>query len=264
MISPAETWNLDTTLLAKTVHVHDRLDSTNTHALSLATDPANHGLAIVAREQSAGRGQYGRSWQAPAGSSVLLTLLVFPPPHLCRPVMLTAWAAVSVCESVRTITGRTPRIKWPNDVLVSNQKICGILIEQRATSSGQVAAAVGIGLNVRQPRDWFDAAGLPDATSLSCLGAEVDAESTTRRLLCTLDDEYSTLADPGSLEARWASYLALTNCNVVAEFHDGHALHGELLEAGFDGILLRVDGEARILVPETIKHLTMGQAAGLP
>ena len=161
---PQQVWNLNTAHLGKQVLVYDTLDSTNTLALALAEDPANDGMAILAREQTAGRGQHGRTWQAPPGRSVLLTVLVFPPPAACRPVLLTAWAAVAVCETVQRITGRTPRIKWPNDVLVSERKLCGILIEQRATSTGQAATAVGIGLNVSQPGEWFDQVGLKEAT----------------------------------------------------------------------------------------------------
>ena len=83
---------------------------------------------------------------------MLLSALLFPPAELRRPVLLTAWAAVAVCETIRHITGQMARIKWPNDVLVQGKKICGILIEQ---GKGTVA---GIGLNVNQSAEMFAAA----------------------------------------------------------------------------------------------------------
>ena len=92
-------------------------------------DRDSAGLALLANEQLAGRGQFGRSWQAPAGSSVLVSVVLFPPQPLCRPALLTAWAAVSVCNLIEEITGLKARIKWPNDVLVHGKKVCGILIE---------------------------------------------------------------------------------------------------------------------------------------
>src|SRR5260370_6076431 len=101
--------------------VFDSVESTNTIALGLADDPANHGTVILAREQTAGRGQYGRSWLAPADSSVLMSVLLFPPPALRRPVLLTAWAAVSVCDLCRQLTGLPVRIKWPNDVMIQDR-----------------------------------------------------------------------------------------------------------------------------------------------
>src|SRR5438046_7649419 len=140
-MEPIERWQLDTCRLGRQVLIFDEVDSTNSRAAALAADPANDGLVILAWAQSAGRGQHGRSWQCPAGDGVLLSVLLFPPPPLRRPALLTAWAAVSVCETVREAAGLQARIKWPNDVLVQGRKVCGILIEQ---GRGTVA---GIGLN---------------------------------------------------------------------------------------------------------------------
>ena len=86
-----------------------------------------------------------------------MSLILFPPPSLARPALLTAWAAVSVCELVGKLTGLSMRMKWPNDVLTQSKKICGILIEQRRGQSVNDAPAtvVGIGLNVCQPASHF-------------------------------------------------------------------------------------------------------------
>src|SRR5882672_4818005 len=90
-----------------------------------------------------------------------MSLLLFPPPDLRRPAILTAWAAVSVCETIRRATDLDATIKWPNDVLIQGRKVCGILIEQ---GRGTV---VGIGLNVHQTAESFAAAGLTEAGSLA-------------------------------------------------------------------------------------------------
>ena len=74
---------------------------------------------------------------------VLMSVLLYPPPALRRPAFLTAWAAVSVCEAVRTSTGLDAKIKWPNDVFVRGRKVCGILIEQgRGTSSASASMSI--------------------------------------------------------------------------------------------------------------------------
>src|SRR5436189_3289930 len=91
--------------IGRRVLVYDCVESTNSLALAVAGDPASDGLVLVAREQTAGRGQHGRTWLSPAGSSVLLSAVLFPPPPLRRPAILTAWAAVSVCETIRETTG---------------------------------------------------------------------------------------------------------------------------------------------------------------
>src|SRR5205823_1744339 len=101
-----------------------------------------------------------------------------------RAPVLTAWAAVAVCATVRLVTGRQARIKWPNDVLIHGRKTCGILIER---SRGTV---VGIGLNVRQSGADFEAAGLPEATSLAQFTSEApDTYAVARLLLEQLDAE---------------------------------------------------------------------------
>src|ERR1700733_8142423 len=127
MTQPRDIWNLDTRRLGRRTLVFPQLDSTNNYAASLANDPANDGVAILADEQTAGRGQHGRTWTAAPKARVLLSLLLFPPPELRRPAILTAWAAVSVCETVRRVVGLQATIKWPNDVLLLGRKVCGIL-----------------------------------------------------------------------------------------------------------------------------------------
>src|SRR5260370_14222896 len=151
---------METTAIGRKVLVYDCVESTNTFAAALANSPDSQQLSILAGEQTAGRGQHGRTWTATPGSSVLLSLLLFPPDFLRRPAILTAWAAVSVCRTIQELTGVEATIKWPNDVLLLGKKVCGMLIEQ---SRGTV---VGIGLNVRQTHQDFAAAGLV-ATSLN-------------------------------------------------------------------------------------------------
>jgi BirA family transcriptional regulator, biotin operon repressor / biotin---[acetyl-CoA-carboxylase] ligase len=251
-MTPAEEWSLEGRHVGRRVLVYERVDSTNTLALALAQDTAEDGLVLVAREQTAGRGQYGRTWLSPAGSSVLLSALVFPPPPLQRPAILTAWAAVSVCEAIREAAGLQATIKWPNDVLLDGRKVCGILIEQRGVT------VAGIGVNVNQSAEMFDAARLPEATSLAAAaGRPFDCEEVTRLLIRRLDTEYRLLLDGevGLLEACWRERLGLLDRTVTAECHDGDVC-GRLLELSFTGVVLESPGGTmRQLAPETIRQL---------
>ncbi len=194
----------DTLHLGRRVLFFPTLESTNTHALFLANDPGNDGLVVLAGEQTAGRGQQGRTWSAPAGSSVLLSVLLFPPPALRQPALLTAWAAVSVCRLIRQVIGREATIKWPNDVLIQGRKVCGILIEQRSTGLDQLAAVTGIGLNVSQPASWFPGSGLTEGTSLAVFARQPpDCRQVFQKLMRCLDEEYQRLlqGDLATLEA---------------------------------------------------------------
>jgi BirA family biotin operon repressor/biotin-[acetyl-CoA-carboxylase] ligase len=249
--APREEWSLPTRRLGRRVLVYDRVHSTNDLAAMLTADPSHDGMAVFAGEQTAGRGQHGRTWQAAPRSSVLLSLALSPPAPLCRPAILAAWAAVAVCATVYRTVARQARIKWPNDVLVSGKKVCGILIEQ---GKGVVA---GIGLNVQQTAADFAAAGLPDATSLSQLTEErLDTDAVARLLLEELDTGYDALlqGDLGTLEATWKWHVGLLGKETLAECSDGWH-RGRLVEMGFNGVELRgPDGEL-LLPPEKVLHL---------
>src|SRR6478672_1752431 len=124
-----------------------RTDSTNERARALALAGAPHGTLVTASEQSAGRGRQGRRWEAPAGSSVLMSLVVRWPDTERAPSLLPLIAAVAVCDAV----GPPALIKWPNDIVVPDpgdgplHKLAGILVESRPQ---QCWAVVGVGVNV--------------------------------------------------------------------------------------------------------------------
>ena len=248
---PRETWHLATAHLGRRVHVFDRLDSTNTAAAELAaTEP--DGVAVVADFQTAGRGQYGRVWQARPGSSLLLSVALRPPPEFCRPVILTAMAAVAVGDAVLKLTGVQARIKWPNDLLVRGQKVCGILIENTT------ATVIGIGLNLTQTAAEFADAGLPDATSLALVaGQAIDVPTATHAVIRQLDAEYERLlsGQRAAVEADWKWRVGFLGRQVCVELTDGTMLAGRLHEMSFDALELHAKGSVRAIVPETVRHI---------
>ena len=257
---PNAIWSLDTKHLGQRTKIYDCLDSTNTLALSFSHDPTQHGLVVLARTQTAGRGQYGRIWQAAPNSSVLMSVLLFPPPTLHRPVLLTAWAAVSVCDCISTLADLETAIKWPNDVLIDGKKICGILIEQRTTGNADhpLATVVGVGFNVTQTAAMFDQAGLPLAASLGSLSGKCfTCEDVARALIGQFDEEYRRLVDNdfASLEARWKRRLGLVGQTVVVEGTSQHH-HGRLLDVTLAGLDLDVGADTPLrLLPESVRHL---------
>jgi BirA family biotin operon repressor/biotin-[acetyl-CoA-carboxylase] ligase len=258
-LPPYDVRHHDTQWIGRQVWAFGRVDSTNTLALALAGDYDKDGLVLLADEQSGGRGQYGRTWTAPAGSSVLLSVLLFPPAHLRRPAMLTAWAAVSVCQTIAQVAGLDARIKWPNDVLVDDRKVCGILMEQRQTGSGEkpLATVAGIGLNVQQSADFFVQADLPLAASLASLtGKEFETGRVATRLIQELDVWYGKLVegDTETLQRLWKQRLGLVGRRVLVETFD-KKLEGRLLEVTWDGVVLQ-DGQGTIrMAPELVRHI---------
>lgn len=257
---PDSTWRFETMHLGRRVCVYRQLDSTNSLALSLAENPAHDGLVLLAQSQTSGRGQYGRVWQAPPRSSVLLSVLLFPPPDLRRPALMTAWAAVSVCETIFESVEIPASIKWPNDVLVDGKKICGILIEQRTTGDAAfpLATVAGIGLNVAQTAAMFAEAGLPLAGSLASVGGKaLRSDDVARTLIRRLDKNYCLLQNNGvgAVESAWQDRLGLLGKDVIAEeVNQAHV--GRLVELAFSGLAVETTEGRRVrLMPESVRQL---------
>jgi BirA family transcriptional regulator, biotin operon repressor / biotin---[acetyl-CoA-carboxylase] ligase len=120
--------------------------STMDVARSAAREGAPHGLVVVADEQTAGRGRFGRRWVAPAGANLTFTILVRP--DRGRLERLSVIAALAVADGVCEAAGVDARFKWPNDLQVDGKKLAGILVESELTGERPAFALVGIGLNV--------------------------------------------------------------------------------------------------------------------
>ena len=256
MISPREEWHFETDRIGRRVLVFDEVESTNTLAASLANrerDPGLDGLIVVAEHQTAGRGRFGRVWQARPGCSLLMSVVLTPPLDLRRASILTASAAVAIAEAIRDLTGLQARIKWPNDLLIRGKKVCGILIEQSR------AVVIGIGLNLNQTAAEFEAAGLPDAASLAILsGNEIALRDATGAAVRHLDAEYSRLlgGERIAVEADWKWRTGLLGRQVIVELIDGATLTGRMMEMSFAGLELAI-GEGRLqrIVPESVAHV---------
>jgi BirA family biotin operon repressor/biotin-[acetyl-CoA-carboxylase] ligase len=130
-------------------HIHlDVVDSTNALAKEKAASGAVHGTTFTAAEQTAGRGRQGRSWVAPAGSALLMSVILRPaaPHHRFAPLA----AALAVAETCEALTEVDAAIKWPNDVWIDGRKVSGILVEARADQDPERSwVVIGIGLNTR-------------------------------------------------------------------------------------------------------------------
>ncbi len=258
MFTPRETWHFDTERIGRRVLVFDRVDSTNTLGASFASDEEASGLVLIADEQSSGRGQYGRAWHSRPDSSLLMSVVLRPPPELQRPVILTAWAAVSVAEAILELTSLQARIKWPNDLFIRGKKVCGILIEQSGTG-GAITTVAGIGLNLTQTAAEFAEANLPEATSLGIVsGGLIDARTAAGVVIRKLDHEYGRLlsGERVAVEADWKWRIGLLGRQVVIEYPGGTVTTGRLRDMAFDGLEIEnTDGFVHVVAPESVAHI---------
>lgn len=147
----------------------DEIDSTNSLLKRLALDGAADGTVAVANYQSSGRGRMSRSFQSPKDKGIYLSILLRPtlPPEQLMNV--TALAAVAMCDAIENTCGARPQIKWTNDLVMNDRKLCGILTEMALEGeTGMVQSLViGVGINVHHTADDFTPDVAQMASSLS-------------------------------------------------------------------------------------------------
>jgi BirA family transcriptional regulator, biotin operon repressor / biotin---[acetyl-CoA-carboxylase] ligase len=166
-------------------HVYRYAESTDSTQRMLAEDAAE-GAVAVAEVQTEGRGRLGRVWEAPAGTSVLVSVLLRPAVEAPRLPELSLVAGGAVAEAIAGVTGIDPAIKFPNDVLVGGKKVAGILAE---SSEGRVV--LGIGVNVNQTAEELPRDAQTEPTSLRIeVGDRVDRADLLAAILLRLERSY--------------------------------------------------------------------------
>jgi BirA family biotin operon repressor/biotin-[acetyl-CoA-carboxylase] ligase len=151
----------------------------------LANDDGE-GAVAVAEEQTEGRGRLGRSWEAPEGTSVLVSVLLRPAVQAARLPELSLVAGGAVAEAIAEVTGIEPTIKFPNDVLIAGRKVAGILAE---SSEGRVV--LGIGVNANQTKEQLPVDAQTEPTSLRLeLGEPVNRVHLLAAILLQLERAY--------------------------------------------------------------------------
>src|ERR1043165_186733 len=176
----------------------ESLPSTNTELSRLASEGAEEGVSIVADEQTAGRGRLQRAWSSPKGAGLYFSILLRPKIATNYWPLITMMAAVAVYDALGEACRLQADIKWPNDILSGERKICGILAEAIETPAGR-AVIVGIGINLT-PSAFPAAMSVVEAT-----GAQPDREAILATLLRALSSWYSLLVEPEKIVAAWSS-----------------------------------------------------------
>ena len=239
----------------KTVHFARETDSTNLWIKRLAKEGAPEGTLALAEFQFAGRGRLGRSWEVPEGTSVMMSILLRPKFEPQYAPTLTLVMGMAVAKAVKNL-GFDVSIKWPNDVVVSHKKICGILTEMGVRDGKIDYAVIGVGINVNIkefPEEMAD-----KATSLYLeSGKEFDRSQIPGLVMEAFEKYYEKFAatcDLSGLKEEYESILANYNQPVrvlAKEPYEGVARGitdgGELLVEKTDGTIVAVSaGEVSV------------------
>jgi BirA family biotin operon repressor/biotin-[acetyl-CoA-carboxylase] ligase len=232
---------------------YDTLDSTNREAADHARRGAAEGVTIVADEQTAGRGRQGRSWTSKKGSGAYFSTILRPRIEPRHYTLIPLMAAVTVYDALLKGWLIGPDIKWPNDVLVGDKKIAGILSEMVDTPAGH-AIILGIGINLR------DADPELDATSIE---AESTSPAERDDVIRTVHDQLSTLyeplhRDPITILEEWSrrsSYF--DGKDVMVDLGNGESYIGTT--SG-----LKENGALRVMLPDgSVKAVQAGDVTRL-
>lgn len=235
----------------------DTIGSTNTEAITQAKQGADEGLCIIAREQTAGRGRYGRTWISEKDAGLYFSIVLRPKLEMRFLSLITLMAGVAVVDTLREY-GLKPDIKWVNDILIGERKISGILAETVETTKG-LAVIAGIGINLRSSNFPPEIAGI--ATSIeSETGQSPNADDLSNTLTNYLGYFYGILSDEGGatdILAEWqrrSSYFSGKCVRVVLENETITGTTGGLEENG--ALRLKTDGgDVRIIQAGDVQNL---------
>lgn len=142
------THGLKTRIIGKEYHYHDTVTSTMDLAFQLGMKNAKEGTVVCAETQTKGRGRMGRGWVSPKGKGIYLSVILRPDMPPTEAPKFTLLAGVALTRAVKNLTGVSPKLKWPNDLLINNKKLAGILTELNSDMDRVKFIVIGIGINV--------------------------------------------------------------------------------------------------------------------
>lgn len=235
------------------VQWHEQCESTNALALAKAAAGAAQGTLVLAGEQRSGRGRHGRTWSAPPGSSLLLSLVVRPVVPLASVPLLPLLTGLVLAETVaRHLPEAEVALKWPNDLVVGGRKAAGILVEGAAG-----AAVVGVGVNV----DWRGVERPPELAGAVSL-AEVAGHDVDRwRLLAGFLGVFSRRYDqwqelPAAFLDGYRQRCATLGQVVRVSAMDGSVIQGEAAEVDrTGGLVVRTAGGPVTVSAGDVEHV---------
>jgi BirA family biotin operon repressor/biotin-[acetyl-CoA-carboxylase] ligase len=217
---------------------YESLPSTNTEVARLAGDGVDEGLAVVADEQTAGRGRLQRAWSSTKGAGLYFSILLrpaLPPDHW---PLITFVAALAVGDALLDASAVHTDIKWPNDLLAHDRKICGILAEAIETPKGR-AVVLGIGINLTNDAFPHDLNSVATSVANESGGAP-EREAILASLLNALSRWYSLLHEtegPEKIVAAWASRSSYATDKLVQVRNGDETLQGVTRGVENDGAL---------------------------
>ncbi|GAA3570829.1 biotin--[acetyl-CoA-carboxylase] ligase [Microlunatus spumicola] len=251
---------VDVESLWSAIDVVDETGSTNADLAAAARAGAPAGSVLLADHQSAGRGRLGRTWTAPPGTSIAMSVLVRPAVPADRWTWLPLLAGLAVSDGIRQEADLPADLKWPNDVLVLGRKVSGILAERVETPDGP-AVVIGMGLNVHLTTEQLP---VPTATSLAIVLDELGLGAFPLHRTSIVS---TTLRSLERILARWEEVAAVPGLNgdgLALAYRERCATIGREVRVDLSdgtsvvGVAVDVDGSGRLVVENADGRRTFG------
>jgi BirA family biotin operon repressor/biotin-[acetyl-CoA-carboxylase] ligase len=230
---------LRTDLIGKEIHHYREIGSTQEAARGLAAEGAKEGTVVIAEIQTRGKGRRGRKWYSPVGG-VYMSVILRPQISPARAPLLTLLAGVVVAKALRRLYNLKAELKWPNDVMVKDRKICGILTEMTAETEAINYCIVGIGVNANVELAHFPPEFRASTTSLKEeLGARVSRVELVRDLLGEIERLYAVFKErgPAPILEEW-KILTNTLGTQVQVIGQTEVVEGRAVDVDQDGALI--------------------------
>lgn len=224
---------------------HDTVDSTSERAFAeLAAGRALHGDVHTARQQTSGRGRRGASWSSARDEGLYLSVVLLPE-RPANPAALTMAGGLAALDAARAAGARTAHLKWPNDVLVGEAKLAGVLVETRGLDPARPQYVLGIGMNVRQREFPSELLAQRPVTSLAACGIELEIAAVRELVLTHLSTRLEqALAQAQSLCDDFAHAAKLIGARLEIESGDERAV-GRFEALSLRGLVVLTDDGAR-------------------
>ena len=239
---PAIQTGLQTVAFGRTLHYRESLPSTNATAMTLAHEGACHGTLVLADTQTAGRGRRGRRWHSPPGCNLYCSIILRTDRNQAGFLTIIPLAsALAVAEAIADATAIQCRLKWPNDVMIRNKKVAGILCESVGGNPGAVVV-VGIGINANsRPEDFPGDVQATATTLLAESGTPVDRTVLVSTVMNRLEERLS-FPSSQTLSAVLDSYRR--RCVTLGQLVRATMGQGDMIE----GIAETIGGDGSLLI----------------
>jgi BirA family biotin operon repressor/biotin-[acetyl-CoA-carboxylase] ligase len=222
------------------IHHFDSLGSTNSEAYQLALNGAREGEVVIAESQEKGRGRLGRHWFSPPFLNLYLSVILRPKISPHQASLITLMAAVATANAIQKFSGLIPLIKWPNDILLRDRKVAGLLNEIHSEMDQIHFVILGMGVNLNMEEQMFPREVRPVATSLKIeMGETISRKIFLQFLLSELERWYTIFLEEGSavILKAWRDWADIEGRQVkVTSF--GEAIVGTAIDVDSDGALI--------------------------